>query len=124
MTTGYVFEAQGAQFTPDGKLPEPIDADTHNAALDAQVTQMMEEGLHVILYLSERMEAGETMPRYTVGTWAGTWQMHRVYGSKSWHSMAGKDGRTDVWFTAFGHNWHGVNIGDNQILRCRTVKGR
>jgi hypothetical protein len=31
--------------------------------------------------------------------------------------------RYDVWFyDESGKKWHGVNLGDNQILRCRRVK--
>lgn len=30
--------------------------------------------------------------------------------------------RIDVWFKFEGREWHGVNIGDNDILRCRKLK--
>lgn len=31
--------------------------------------------------------------------------------------------RIDVWFTGpYGDRWHGVNRGDNQILRCKRLK--
>ncbi len=37
------------------------------------------------------------------------------------HNIAGR--RIDVWFDGpDGHVWHGVNIGDNQVLRCRRTK--
>jgi hypothetical protein len=31
--------------------------------------------------------------------------------------------RTDFWFIFEGREWHGVNIGDNQIARCKQKKG-
>lgn len=39
-------------------------------------------------------------------------------------SWGGEVERYDVWFTyGDGRNiWHGVNIGDNQIVRCRRLK--
>jgi hypothetical protein len=56
---------------------------------------------------------------YWFGNWCGTLKI-RIHGvSKSFHNFAGRDGRRDFWFTAYGKNWHGVNIGDNE---CATVK--
>lgn len=41
----------------------------------------------------------------------------------SFHNMAGRDGRTDYWFTGpDGKNWHGVNIGDMDLVRCHRLK--
>ena len=41
----------------------------------------------------------------------------------SYHNFAGKNGRTDVWFCGpDGHTWHGVNIGNHQIVRCKRTK--
>ena len=58
----------------------------------------------------------------TVQDWAGTLRITPDRVSKGRHNI----GRTrwDVWFTHEGQAWHGVNIGDNQILRCHVVKGR
>jgi hypothetical protein len=43
-----------------------------------------------------------------------------VLPSKSWHNI-GRE-RNDVWFVGpDDFVWHGVNIGDNQILRCRIT---
>jgi hypothetical protein len=31
--------------------------------------------------------------------------------------------RLDVWFIdSHGHEWHGINIGDNNLLRCKRLK--
>lgn len=58
-----------------------------------------------------------------VTNWPGTLQLP-VYGVRhSWHNFAGRNGRTDFYFRAFGREWHGVNIGrDNQIARCKAMK--
>lgn len=38
------------------------------------------------------------------------------------HNLGGK--RFDVWFAFDGYIWHGVNIGDNDLLRCRKTAQR
>ncbi len=118
---GYIFETQGKQFSPDGIVEPPMDAAEHNKALDELTCEAMRQGLPIVLYLTEEKRGHGVYYRH-IGTWAGTWKIETVYVKTSWHNFAGRDGRRDVWFNAFGHNWHGVNIGDNMILRCKTVK--
>lgn len=120
---GYIFEAHGKQFAPDGVVNPPMDAKAHNQALDEMTCEVMRQGLPIVLYLTERQEYGETVPRMIIGTWLGKPMARADRYHKSWHNMAGRDGRRDVWFSAFGHKWHGVNIGFGQLLRCKTVKG-
>lgn len=58
-----------------------------------------------------------------VTDWPGRhkWQPHHY--SIGAHNIAGS--RLDVWFTdEHGREWHGINIGDNQILRCTRLKSR
>lgn len=76
--------------------------------------QMQDTG-SIALYLDEQ--------RRTVSNWPGTLQFPAKYIRYSRHNMAGRNGRRDVWFNAFGREWHGVNIGDNQIARCKALKG-
>lgn len=60
-----------------------------------------------------------------VTNWPGTLVFTECEYRSSFHNMAGKDGRTDVWFAGpDGFTWHGVNIGDHQILRCKRTKQR
>lgn len=56
-----------------------------------------------------------------VTNWTGT-IVFRATGSRvGRHNMAGT--RTDVWFVDhLGREWHGTNIGDNDILRARRLK--
>ena len=38
------------------------------------------------------------------------------------HNMTGR--RADVWFTAYGSRWHGVQYGsDTELLHCTRLKG-
>lgn len=116
MSAGYIFDFQDQQYSPEGAVNPPVNVRIHNAVLDAQVIGAMFDGKPVVLYL---------MDDNRIGTWAGTWSaaIHRSH--KSWHNFAGRNGRTDVWFTGpDGGYWHGVNIGDNQIVRCTRRKSR
>lgn len=55
-----------------------------------------------------------------VVNWPGTLSIPcRI--KKGSHNIAGT--RYDVWFIFEGHNWHGVQYGENtQICRCRRLK--
>ena len=57
-----------------------------------------------------------------VTNWPGTLKIKPSNIRTSNHNMAGRNGRTDVWFRVGGKQFHGVNIGDNQILRVKAVK--
>lgn len=61
-------------------------------------------------------------PRSTITNYSGTFEL-KLPGTpdKSKHNW-GCD-RYDVWFYGpDGALWHGLNIGDNQILRCKRLK--
>lgn len=58
-----------------------------------------------------------------VTNWPGTLTIVPSRTKNGRHNIAGT--RIDVWFTGpDGAAWHGVNIGDNDILRCRKLKSR
>lgn len=114
---GYIFNFQGhGAFDPSGNVGQFTQAeiDNHNRLLEQAERQAMIEQGRGVLYLYKR-EHG-----YEVNGWAGTLPPIKVHPRESWHNMAGK--RFDVWFTLGGKNWHGVNIGDNQIVRCKATK--
>jgi hypothetical protein len=118
--TGYVFNFQehGA-FGPNGKLGEvsQSEIDAHNKRLAQTEIEQAKQSGTALLY--ERDIGGKRH----VGTWDGSFNFAVSYRRTSWHNMAGKDGRTDYYFTGpDGKNWHGVNIGDNQIVRCHRLK--
>lgn len=77
---------------------------------------------------SERMRRGEPVVLYLVDKdtrvtdWPGVLSFPVDRHHKGRHNIART--RVDVWFRACGHNWHGVNIGDSQAVRCRVVKGK
>lgn len=61
---------------------------------------------------------------YTVTNWPGSLEYRVIDYRTSWHNMAGKDGRTDVWFYDHAHKlWHGYQIGHfTQICHCKRIK--
>lgn len=68
---------------------------------------------------------------YIVKDSAGQWSVTNWPGSLAikpfatkLHKYAGGFGadRFDVWFFFEGKEWHGIQRGDNQILRCRKLK--
>lgn len=124
---GYLFNFAGhGAFAPDGKAMlqngtlrdlTQDEVDTHNRLLgEAELAAIKKHG-RGIMYLTRQPHGS-----YHVATWTGQGRTlcHNV--RRSWHNMAGKDGRTDVDFTLDGSRWHGVNIGDNQICRVKRCK--
>jgi len=65
------------------------------------------------------METDGRKYRWEVTNWPGTLRF-RCGVKVGRHNMSGK--RFDAWFSFGGREWHGVNIGDNQLLRCRRTK--
>ncbi len=113
--SGYVFNFNGRAFDPDGKLdgqPDQSAIDAHNRDVARRELDAMNATGMAILYLMESEK--------TVGSWDGShkWQCHIQHGS---HNIART--RIDVWFTTTdGSRWHGVNLGDNDIVRCKRLK--
>lgn len=61
----------------------------------------------------------------TVSNWPGTlkFDVHAGAIKRGHHNIART--RVDVWFRGpDGFTWHGVNIGDNMICRCKRTKSR
>lgn len=124
---GYVFEALGkGAFEPCGRIQvadgnasreaTSEEIQTHNNLLARAELDAMEKHGKGVLYLSRDANGA-----YSVASWSG---LGKTFANvrKSWHNMAGRDGRRDVYFTLGGKRWHGVNIGDNQICRCHVLK--
>lgn len=68
-------------------------------------------------------QTGKLSGYYTGGkfmNWPGTFSVHVYSYRKSWHNFAGRDGRTDFWFSLNGRNYHGVQIG--HLNECATVR--
>lgn len=115
---GYIFRFNGhGAFAPDGKVPDFSDEEiaTHNKLLSTMEWESAQKNGRAMLYLHEQDRK--------VSTWTGSHSAPVYHMRKSWHNMAGKDGRTDVWFMLGGRRWHGVSIGDNQIVRCKATRG-
>ena len=116
---GYLmsFEGKGI-YSPDGKVEVTKEQLTeHNNNLQVRELETLKKYNKGVLYLTETGNR-----EGLVSQWAGNVIARGVPLKKSWHNMAGPNGRTDVWFDFDGSTWHGVNIGDNQILRVKRNK--
>lgn len=117
-TVGYGFDITGARVC-------------YACCADRDIARMIESGRHDGLYLEENPKyraptvgmCGSGGAPYYVTNWPSTLKF-AVYGvRKSWHNFAGHNGRRDCWFNGpDGHVWHGVSIGDMDLIRCRRTK--
>lgn len=84
-----------------------------------------------VLYFSRASREGALLfkkdgatPLYFVTNWPGTlvFEASRVKKAHhNWHNVT----RYDVWFTdGQGCEWHGINLGDNEILRCKRKQSK
>ena len=124
MSPGYVFQFAGhGAFSPEGAIAmTEEESKAHNARISAGVVEHMAHAGIAVLYLLYRPGAVSQGERYQVGTWDGSHKWNVSQFRKGRHNMAGS--RLDVWFTGpDGKTWHGCNLGDNDIVRCRANKG-
>lgn len=114
----YIFNFNGhGAWSPDGKVEmtdEQIEA--HNSRVQAMEMEAMKQTGRAVLYLFSDAKG------LSVGTWASKdFQRTPVIRSRQSSNNWGAQ-RTDVWFFATGSKWHGVNLGDNDIVRCKRIK--
>lgn len=95
----------------------PDEASMHNLAFGRAKLATMNANGFAMLYLVDGGANGDGM---MVQDWSGQLRIKPTKVRKGRHNIART--RFDVWFTYEGQRWHGVNIGDNQILRCRRIK--
>ena len=97
----------------------PDEASMHNLALGRARLASMNANGRALLYLVDGGTNGDGM---MVQDWSGVLRIKPDRVRRGRHNI----GRTrwDVWFRYEGQRWHGVNIWDNQILRCCAVRGR
>lgn len=101
---------------------------------DADRARMIETGRATLYLVSRIAPACETYTgigarpgptlKYKVANWPDSlsFPVTRIRVARRGGGF-GAD-RVDVWFTGpDGKPWHGVNRGDNQIARCRRLKG-
>lgn len=113
-------DAQKASTEENGQV-FPLCA---KCATQREIRAMRETGKAVLYLTCEPLE--NNAKAYYATDWLGNLKIPILPNAikKSRHNMAGKDGRTDAWFRYAGREWHGVNIGDNQILRCKAKTKR
>ena len=115
---GYIFKSPQGAFAPEGKVElTDVEIAAHNKRCEELELVSMKQTGRASLYLT-RNDSGN----YQVGTWAGGFHIPVCRVSISRHNMAGKNGRTDVWFRYDSSLWHGLNIGDNDICRVKRTK--
>jgi hypothetical protein len=117
---GYIFnfQAHGA-FDPNGKIdgsPTQAEIDEHNAKIAAMELEQLRQNGRGVLYSFVDTSG------HSVGTWASKpAERFRVTGHTYSRNNFGAR-RMDVWFYIDGKRWHGVNLGDNDILRVKKNK--
>ena len=102
-----------------GETLERSLAHCYKCCADREKTRMLDTG-RATLYLTRETIAGGHV-RHFATNWPGElkFRVHTI--SKGRHNIART--RVDVWFIGPDDKpWHGVNIGDNDILRCRRVQ--
>lgn len=122
---GYVFNFQGhGAFDPNGRVSADADDQAiarHNAELaEREIREMRINGRALLYYFPARV-CPDGFKRDFVGTWDSSTLFMVCNQNSSWHNIGGK--RIDLWFRdPDGATWHGVNIGDNDIVRCKRNK--
>lgn len=106
-------QSTSAYTTGYGTMPDKPRTKVCFACCGEDDRKALETQDRITLYLVKRKD------RYFVVNWPGTLEIP-VYVREGRHNI----GRTrfDTWFSVAGKHWHGVNIGDNDILRCKRVK--
>lgn len=127
-TAGYVFHFQGhGAFDPSGKIAEAPtfdEVESHNRQLARREIEAMKTAGRGILYLFYTKEqAGNRHLPSHVGTWASSADERFAITYRTSRNNWGAK-RTDVWFRFDGSIWHGVNIGDNDIVRCKRTAAK
>jgi hypothetical protein len=118
---GYIFNAPGhGAFGPNGKIEgelSQVEIDTHNRKLAAAELKWIRDNGKGLLYIFTTNGNPEK-----VGTWASA--DHERFTVARYRKSRNNFGatRTDVWFYLDGKTWHGVNVGDNDILRVKKTK--
>lgn len=122
MNTGYIFQHNGHAYTPNGRVDSEMTAEqvlAHNRALEQAELKAMRETGKALLYLFK-----DAAGKYSVGTWSSE-PYKRAPVTRLSHSINNWGcQRLDIWFYADGSTWHGVNIGDNDIVWCKRNKDR
>ena len=124
---GYIFKFEGhGAFDPNGIIPDLTDEQikAHNLALaKLEVELALKEGKATFYYFKKY--AGDKLYPgiYTehVGTWDGSYKWPAI-SKESWHNMAGKNGRKDLWFNIEDQKWWGKRIGSCDLVRAKRVK--
>lgn len=85
---------------------EPIKSDRKNVDVDFGVFFINASGVSY---------------SWVVMDWLGLFGF-KAFVKRSYHNMAGENGRRDVWFSDWaGQSWRGVNIGESQVLHCHKL---
>lgn len=127
-TSGYVFNFAGhGAFAPEGRIedqPTQEEINAHNRQLAQRELEAMKQTGRGILYLfyTKQSAANHSTPSH-VGTWASSAdERFPIFPYRKSRNNFGAE-RIDLWFRFDGSLWHGVNIGDNDIVRCKRTKG-
>lgn len=107
--------SQQAAFSPvAGKVDYSAEeVAAHNRQLSELRLQAMKETGRACLYLTKSAEG------WQVTDFEGRIRIPAGRVKKSYNNWGAQ--RLDAWFAFDGSVWHGVCVGDNEILRCRRT---
>lgn len=110
-----------------------LDVVCYKCCADRDIAQMS-LGKPILLYLEKSHVGKSVQPEpvsskrygwldeahWIISNWPGTLNIKPSRVKRNKHNMGVN--RIDVWFRFVGKWWHGLNIGDNEILRCKPVR--
>lgn len=112
MDTKYAFSTGYGIWGGRNGEPEQLYCHPHGAE---RIRKEMHDTGKGTLYLTK-----DDQQEWLITDWPGEIKIKPTAVSRGRHNI-GKD-RYDAWFKLDDEKWYGVNIGDNQILRCKRLK--
>ena len=118
---GYIWDAkEHGMFAPAGHVRFTKEqVAEHNRLLGLAEIEGMKRHNRGLLYLTESKDG---IYGSTVSNRVGSFRVAIHAMKKSFPNFAGRNGRTDIWFTWDNSVWHGVKIGYSKICRVSRNK--
>ena len=125
---GYIFNFRGhGAFSPNGMVKNngnelsQKEIDRNNSVLGQIELEAFKKAGRGMFYLT-RSDSAAFGKEYFAGTWAATEKdKFRCQNARQSRHNIGRT-RIDVDFYIDNERWHGINIGDNDILRAKRCK--
>jgi hypothetical protein len=119
---GYAFKHGETAYTPDGKLPASVDADAHNAAIEAaELAEWAKGPDHFTAYI---VPWGKTDSKQSE---AQTWRGVKLGSLTSFRTYRANFGQRMAAITVRGNNgrtyWGRYSVDNQELCRLHARKG-